>query len=449
MRSLIGPFLLGFGIITFLLTMEMILDLLNLIIGKGIDLWTVTRLFVLALGWMVALSFPCGILVSALMTYGRLSQDNEIIALRASGVHLLQIIWPTLGLSVILAVALTLFNNYVLPEANYAWAQLIQEVNRQRPTAEVREGVLIDDFKGYDLWIGSLDDRTGAMRDVLILDSKEQPQAPRTILAERGTLTFRPEANTLTLELADGEMHELDPASPRGEYRRLRFDSQVLNIIDVNENWGSTAHERSEREMSIPMMKQQIRRLRLQVTRQDSLLQAALNRLPPERVVRLRHEIDPPQPGPVALFVGFLRRLGRTPSDLPPEEYTAAEESVIELAKVRARELRATNKDINDFRVEIHKKFSIPFACIVFVLLGAPLGIMARRGGLAAGFFSAIFFVFYYLCLMGGEQLADRLILEPWFAMWIPNIILGLLGIYLTRRAILVGNPARVNRGGR
>lgn len=116
------------------------------------------------------------------------------------------------------------------------------------------------------------------------------------------------------------------------------------------------------------------------------------------------------------------------------------------MAHIRAREVRYAQRRINELRVEIQKKFSIPFACIVFVLVGAPLGIMARRGGLAAAFFSAVFFIFYYLCLVGGEQLADRLILPPWLAMWLPNLVLGALGVYLTIRAVLSGQPARPQR---
>jgi len=89
-------------------------------------------------------------------------------------------------------------------------------------------------------------------------------------------------------------------------------------------------------------------------------------------------------------------------------------------------------KKIDQYWVEIHKKTSIPFACVVFTLVGAPLGIRARRGGLAAGFISVGFLVFYYLCLVGGEQLADRGIADPWLSMWLPNIILGALGLGLT-----------------
>jgi lipopolysaccharide export system permease protein len=120
------------------------------------------------------------------------------------------------------------------------------------------------------------------------------------------------------------------------------------------------------------------------------------------------------------------------------------------LRKVRVQEtasLRATErawgrmegelKRAAQYMVEIHKKFSTAFACFVFVLIGAPLGIMARKGGIGTGIlYSLAFFVIYWICLIGGENLADRLVVSPELAMWISNIIIGIFGIFLTRAMI-------------
>lgn len=448
LRSLVGPFWLGFGIVTFLLTTDMLLDLLDLLLSKGIHLWIVTQLFFLALGWMVALSIPCGVLVSALMTYGRLSQDNEIIALRASGVNLMKVMLPALGMSVIVAIALGLFNNYVLPETNFAYASLMQRISRERPTAEIRAGVMIDDFRGYSLWIGSLDDRTGAMRDVLILDARTRPDAPRTILARRGTLVFKPEEGLLTLHLEEGEVHEASPNSPQGEYHRLSFEAQTLNITDPSDRWRSdNRHQRSQREMSIPMMRQEIERLVRDRVVVDSLLGVAMASASLARVEEVDRYLTTGRPSSIRqLFAAATGRLIGKKALSPPPPKDPDQANWINQAKVRREEQLAVTRKVNEYRVEIQKKVSIPVACIVFVLVGAPLGMLARRGGLAAGFFSAVFFIFYYLCLIGGEQLADRLILSPWLAMWLPNLVLGALGIYLTARAVVSGQPARPQR---
>lgn len=445
-RSLYGPFLLGFGIVTFLLTMDMLLDLLDLIIGKGIPVWTVLRLFLLALGWIVALSVPCGVLVASLMTFGRMSQDNEIVALRASGVHLLEILSPALGLAGIVAVALALFNNYVLPETNYAYASLIQEINRKRPTAEIREGVLLDDFRGYHLFIGRLDDRTGAMRDVLILDSTENPSSPRTILAKSGTLTFKPEENALTLELHRGQMHQADASSPEGTYRWLDFDTHVLRIQEAADLWREgVERRRGQREMSVTAMRTEIKKLRIDLGSTQKLIQTDLAKLNLGSIAELDRK-DPasarPPQGLKRLREALAKARG-TPVVKPPSPWTNEEQLQVEAVRSRENEAISIERRISEFQVEVHKKFSIPIACIVFVLVGAPLGIRARRGGLAVGFLSSAFFVFYWLCLIGGEQLADRRLLPPWIAMWMANGFLGALGIYLTWQAIRSGHPGK------
>jgi lipopolysaccharide export system permease protein len=91
--------------------------------------------------------------------------------------------------------------------------------------------------------------------------------------------------------------------------------------------------------------------------------------------------------------------------------------------------------------VEVHKKFALPVACVVFVLIGAPIGMRVRRAGPAVAFLSIGFFLFYYVCLIGGEELANRLLVPPWFAMWIANLVLGAAGLDLTARACEVRLP--------
>ena len=114
-------------------------------------------------------------------------------------------------------------------------------------------------------------------------------------------------------------------------------------------------------------------------------------------------------------------------------------------------EREALERRAGSLSVEIHKKFSLPAACVVFVLIGAPLGMRVRRAGPAVAFVSVAFFLFYYLCLVGGEELANRLLLPPWLAMWLPNLVLGTWGVLATLRAIELWRPraVRLPRWGR
>jgi lipopolysaccharide export system permease protein len=98
--------------------------------------------------------------------------------------------------------------------------------------------------------------------------------------------------------------------------------------------------------------------------------------------------------------------------------------------------IEANKKSINRFWVEIHKKYSLPVACIVFIFIGAPLGTMIRKGGFGiAGGVSLFFFLIYWAFLIGGEKFADRGLLSPFWGIWTANFVLGILGIFLTIKA--------------
>ncbi|MBU1702513.1 MAG: LptF/LptG family permease [Candidatus Eisenbacteria bacterium] len=438
-RSLIWPSLLGLGVVTALLSMDFLLDYLDLFIGKGIPFLTVARMYILGLGWMLALSVPCAVLVGVLMTYGRMAQDNEALALQAGGVSLTQIIMPSLILSVIIAAALALFNNYILPDTNHAFANLIVQVNKTRPTAQIQEGVFIDDFPGYTLFISRLDDRSGRMQQVMIFDSSMGSTQPRTILAKQGFLHYKPEQGILVLELEDGEVHEAQAEGGGTTYRRLHFERQTMNITDNSQRGQANPVRRSrgQREMSIPMMVEKIEELHAEAGQYEAERDTALATL---GLTDFR-QLPGPAPKPLPRLLRWIPwlRPATVQSVLPDSMVGPKQRRWVEEARRKELQVLATGKRIAQFKVEIQKKFSIPAACIIFVLLGAPLGIQSRRGGMAAGFISVGFFLFYYLALVGGEQLADRAILPPWVSMWLPNIILGLLGIYLTWKTCAFG----------
>jgi lipopolysaccharide export system permease protein len=441
LKQLARPFLLGVFVVTFLLSMDFLLDYLDLFLGKGIDLISVLKLFFLGLGWMLALSVPCGVLVGVLMTYGRLAQDSEIVAMRASGISPLRAVRPTFIAGLGLFVAMVFFHNDVLPDMNHAFANLMLAINKKRPTAEIQEGVFIDNFPGYNLFIGHLDDRTGKMRDILIYDSSRKEESARTIRARRGRLEFDPGTGILSLHLEDGEIHEA--ARDRGPvYRKMDFQRQTLNIHGIREALEQSGRRsRGQREMDIAAMQVKVGELQEERGRYDERCRAALEELGLSQVEDLPG-VETARPW----YAGLAALVGRRPpasQALPDSFWTPPRRRLAEEAKLTHMQAEAASKKINQYWVEIHKKYSIPFACVVFTLIGAPLGIRARRGGLAAGFISVGFFIFYYLCLVGGEQLADRRYADPWISMWLPNIVLGLLGLWLTARVCQYRPPWR------
>lgn len=420
LKEHIGPFFFGLAIITFVLIMDFLLELLNLIIGKGVSLIIVLQAFVLNLSWMLALSIPMAVLVSTLMAFGRLSQDNEITALKAAGVSLYRIVFSPLLLSLILTLGMIYFNDKILPEANHRARILMSELHQLKPTLSLKENRFIDDIPGYHILIKKINPRNNEISDITIYEKVEGP-LPRTILARKGKIEFSRDRSTLILHLEKGEVHEADENEP-GRYRRISFEKQAIYIPNVEGRFiQAGSNYRTDREMNIRMMSEQVRNIEKST---DSEL-GNLNKLAEDRISEVFGRKTVSSPGSTA----------SNEKEVLTSIFFKNQNSFYQL-QMETQNLFSQEKDKNSYLVEIEKKYSIPFACLVFVLIGAPLGIMARRGNMAVGLgLSLVFFVLYWAFLIGGEELADRLYISPFWAMWSANILLALAGTYILVRS--------------
>lgn len=410
LREHIGPFLFGFSVVTFVLIMDFVIDIMDLIIGKGLGAWTILEIFGLNLAWMLALSIPMAVLVASLMAFGRLSADNEITAIKSSGTSLYVILAPTLLAAAVLAFGLLLFNNYVLPEFNHRARNLMSDVSKKRPTLTFKAGIFLDEFPGYNILIKKVNERRSELEGITIYDQRGG-EPPTTILAKKGTLQFSPDGNTLRLDLHDGEIHEVDATDPR-KYRRVVFKKHTLYMHDVGTKLVRTTSEyRGDREMSAKMMR--------------------------EKITEFSPEIEAHRQQMNELARGSLGRLISADAPLQGPQLIKLNQTTLSQLKTELRAIEHLERQTNSYLVEIHKKFSIPAACIIFVLIGAPLGIMMKRGGIAISMgISLGFFVLYWAFLIGGEELADRRIITPFWAMWSPNILIGGAGILLVRHMV-------------
>ncbi|UCB53428.1 MAG: LptF/LptG family permease [Candidatus Zixiibacteriota bacterium] len=412
-REHVGPFFFGLSVIMFILVMDFILEVLNMIIGKGLNAFTILQVFVLNLAWMLALAVPMAVLVATLMAFGRLSQDNEITALKASGVSIYRLVLPALTTSVIIAGGMAFFNDRVLPELNHHARLLMTDIHQKRPTWNLKENVFIDDVPGYNILIKKIDPQSSDVRGVTIYDLKRR-RMPRTIIAEKGKVEFTPDGNTLIFRLFNGEVHETDEKEPQ-RYRRVSFDRQTIYIHDVGSRLiRSRSDFRTDREKTSAQMLGDVRKSEAAVTGATQRMREAAT-LAWEKVTTYRQSEDTLS-GETMVLDNLIK------------------ENQIVLNEILASKQDIKNKRrlINSLMVEVHKKFALAAACIVFVLVGAPLGVMARKGGMAVGLgLSLGFFVLYWAFLIGGEELADRQLIPAFWAMWSANILIGGAGIYI------------------
>ena len=399
----VGPFAFGLLVITFVLIIDFVPRVLDLVVGRDIAASVVTQLFVYNLAWMMALSVPMAVLVATLMAFGRLSADNEIVALKSSGIHLWQLLWPVLLAASLVGAFLVWFNNEVLPESNHEARVLMGNINRTRPTLRLRENVFNGDIPGYFLLVKWRDPASDSLRDVTIYDQADA-RWPRTVTARSGFMHFTPDGTTLILDLSDGEVHEY--VGDAHEYRRTQFTQQVVFL----ENAGGQLQEadsdyRTDREKSTELMLADISGWK-------------------QNVVQYSHQLD-------SVSRAALRHAAEPPGALRNPLLLDLENSAVRLSG----QIFSQRRLINSMMIEVHKKYSIPVACVVFVLIGAPLGILARKSGIGMSLgLSLGLFLLYWAFLIAGEELADRLLINAFWAMWSANFVIGGAGL-----ALLVG----------
>ncbi len=427
-RELILPFVYSLVIIVFILFINFFLRAIDRFLGKGLDIFTILEYLFLNLAWIVALAVPMAILISTLMAFGRLSEDNEINALRASGISFLTILRPAILFGASVCAILIIFNTKILPEMNFHARLLAGDIRKMRPGLDIEPGHFIDNIPDYSMIIrGKIGD---LMEDVRIF-SKESKKIQTSIYSETGKLSTIDDAIILTL--FDGEIHELDLEN-YNNYRRISFDKHVIAIPadDLLLNRRDTAN-RSDREMTLDVMfekrdKYEERKHRVEERLSTSIKKVLGSGILPETLIQTKKRLN--------IFKEELKQdTSLTAAQLKLKERRVR--SLERQAKNEFRLIETYKRNWNKYSVEIHKKFSLPVACILFVLIGAPLGTLSKRGGFTVAITLGFgFFLIYYIFLIGGEEIADRNYVSPLIGMWTPNAFLLLIGWYLTLHAV-------------
>lgn len=384
------------------------------LIGKGLSAWVIIQLITYSLAWIVALVVPMAVLIATLMAFGSMSQNNEIAILKATGVSLYKMMIPPLVGSIVVALFLVHFNNNIYPDANHAARLLLEDISRKKPTLSLVPGVFSQEVPNYSILAREIDQSNNQLKQITIYDYSNRPKV-NIVTASTGQIYFSANQKKLIMDLKNGEIHESDNTE-QNSYRRLRFERHKIAMPAEQFTFEQSAPggQRYEREIGASQLKVLVDSL--EVIRADYFKEYFAKVISftnsKKNNSNLNQTVFPGQ------FV-FIKSQQKIRSD---------ESSILDVLN----RMEYNNDQIDQYWVEIHKKYSLPFACIVFVLIGAPLGTMMRRGGfgMAAGM-SLIFFLVYWAFLIGGEKFADRGLLSPFLGIWSANILLGILGIFL------------------
>lgn len=414
-REHIAPFFFAFFTITFLLIIQFVPSIIDRVIDKDLSILVVLELIGLNLAWMLALSIPMSVLVATLMAFGRLSADFEITAVKASGINMLQILIPLLLVGSLITFGMIEFNDKILPDVNKQARTLLGDIQAMRPTLIFESGAFITDIPGYLVLIDHIDHRTSYVKGVRITETRD-PRRPRLIIAKDGYLEMTDHGRNMQFTLNDGELHTLDLQDP-DNYHKIDFKNQVINVSGTGSELVRTDSEyRTDREMNISQMEEHVGRA-------------------VEAAAPIRERISNYLQAKFDYLYGdtFVCNIPDTVDDKEALKLVRSDAAVmVRHIERNNQQIDAQKRIMDKYSIEIHKKYSIPAASLAFILIGAPLGILARRGGMGVAIAIAILlFIVYWAFLIGGEDVADRGIVSPFWAMWSANILVGAIGLYL------------------
>ncbi len=419
-RELLFPFFFSISVVTFVLLTNFLFKSVDRLLGKGLQFSVIFEFLYLNLAWIVAMSIPMAVLVAALMAYGRLAEDNEITAMRASGISFITILGPGIVFGLLVTVSMIYFHNNILPEFNHKARLLASDIYRKRPGLNIEPGYFMDDIPDYSIYVK---ERQGDRLRKLTIYNKDSQSVQTTIYADSGFVQV--DGNTVLFTLFSGEIHELDLENME-DYRRTDFQKHRIAIpVDNLMLERRESSRRGNREMTIAMMRENVEKY---TGERDKVYEKIANLIKSELdssvtpdMAELKKAIDLKQ-----------QENNRILSAIAAKNSNKRLNSLLSRVNGEMRLALSYQKQISQYEVEIHKKYSIPVACVIFILIGAPMGVITKRGGIALpALMSLSIFLLYYVFLVGGEELADMMIIPPFWAMWTPNILLFITGLYL------------------
>jgi lipopolysaccharide export system permease protein len=252
LKEHLGPLTFALTALTSILLLQYIGKHFGQLVGKGLPTLVIAEFFGLSVSLTVTLTLPMAVLVATLYAFSRLAAENEITALKASGVSLVSVLQPVLWAALGVTLVMVGFNDQILPRSNHRLSILQRDIAQTKPTFGLREQVINEVIPGkFYLRAGHLDEATNLMREVTIYDMGD-PTRRRTIYADSGNMSMTRSMTDLELTLYNGNMQDVPTAAPE-ELQRLYFDVDLIRIRNVGNQFQKTTTDayKSDREMTV------------------------------------------------------------------------------------------------------------------------------------------------------------------------------------------------------
>ena len=446
LKSFVPLFVMTFFICLFIVMMQFLWRFIDDFVGKGLGIGVIGELFFYASLTMIPMALPLAILLASLMIFGNLGERFELTAMKASGVSLLKVMSPLIVLVALIAIAAFFFQNNVLPVAQTKMWTLLYSMRQKSPELEIPEGVFYDQIPGYNLYVKEKNRDNGTLYHMMIYDLSKGFDNASVILADSGRLVMTEDKTQLVLRMWQGEsfenLKEAGMSSANVPYRRESFDyKEVLLKFDANFNRMDEDGMRNQYVgKNIAELQETIDSVRGEVDSIGSeyakaVQSAGLMSMP---LTRGNDSTALGQAVARSLNVDSVFR-GSTSAYALSYLQTALEKTKRQRQdyEFKGYAMADKRKTIRRHGIELQKKFTLSFACLVFFFIGAPLGAIIRKGGLGMPLVISVFlFIFYYIIDNTGNKMAREGRLEVWEGMWLSAAVLLPLGIFFTYKAV-------------
>lgn len=455
LRSYVPLLLMTFFICLFIVLMQFLWRYIDDLVGKGLSIDVIGELFFYAALTMVPMALPLAILLASLMIFGNLGEKFELTAMKASGISLLKVMSPLIILISFIAVGAFFFQNNVLPVAQTKMWTLLYSMRQKSPELEIPEGVFYTQIPGYNFYVESKDRDSGTLFNMMIYDVSRGFDNARVILADSGHLKSADDKAHLFLQLYNGEqfenLRENGAYSQSSQpYRSENFDlKEILLAFDANFTRMDEAGMRNQYVgKNMTQLQATIDSVGLRVDSIGAVYAKEIKERPYINVTPVStrlvngkavEEVRIPYPAASvksynidSLFYADQNRTRNYLTSAIGRVQTIKQE--YEFRSFVMEEDRAT---IRRHGIEMHRKFTLSFACLVFFFIGAPLGAIIRKGGIGTPLvISVLLFIFYYIIDNTGFKFARDGKTAVWEGVWLSSFVLLPLGVFLTYKAM-------------
>lgn len=445
-----GPFILTFFFVVFILLMQFLWKYIDDLIGKGLEFKIIGEFLIYTSATLVPLAIPLAVLLASLMTFGNMAENLELLALKSSGISLIRIMNPVIVLTAGIALGAFFFSNNVLPYSNLKMRSMLYDIQQQRPELTIKPGIFDNNMEGYSIRIGDKDSKTSLLKDILIFDHTDKQGNISVTMADSGYMRMSADEKHLLLTLYNGKSYiELQKQKKDNRnvksypLRRDRFDEQEM-VIELTGFGLNRSDERLFRNSYSMMNLDQLYHFDDSLTNDlNESLDKFLNTLDKSLTAKPKNIMIDPRTQDSSEFIiqavhvdsayAQLNKLERRRAITQALNFARSNKSIT-TSNVGTAEWKLTR--LRRYQNEIHRKFAFSALCMIFFFIGAPLGAIIRKGGLGMPVIvSVLFFLIYYVISMTGEKFSREGLVPPFVGMWISTIVLIPVSIWLTQKA--------------